>query len=60
MLSKAHFTNILLYPTPHSLGVEVVIATWIRLQDTLWHYVSDNKLAASNNVFEELTFDYGI
>ena len=61
MLAKAQFANILLYPTPHSLNAEVVIATRIRLQGTLCHYASDNKFAALNvAVFEELTFDYSI
>ena len=61
MLVKAHFANILLYPTPHSLDTEVVIATRIRFQGTLCHYAGDNKFAALNvAVFEELTFDYGI
>ena len=61
MLAKAHFANILFYPTPGSLGTEVVIATRIRLQDTLFHYACDNKFATLNvAVFEEMTFDYGI
>ena len=42
MLVKAHFANILLYPTPHSLDTEVVNATRIRLQGTLCHYAGDN------------------
>ena len=61
MLAKAKFANILLYPTPHSLNAEVVIATRIRLQGTLCHYAGDNKFPALKvAVFEELTFDYGI
>ena len=61
MLAKAQFANILLYPTPHSLNAEVVIATRIRLQGTLCHYAGDNKFPALKvAVFEELTFDYGI
>ena len=61
MLAKAHFANISLYPTPHSFDTEAVIAMPIRLQDTLCHYVGDNKCAALNvAVLEELTFDYGI
>ena len=61
MLAKAQVTNILLYPTPHSLDTKVVIATRIRVQDTVCHYVVGNKFAALNvAVFEELIFDYGI
>ena len=61
MLAKVQFANILLYPTPHSLNAEVVIATRIRLQGTLCHYAGDNKFPALKvAVFEELTFDYGI
>ena len=61
MLAKTQFADILLYPTPHSLNAEVVIATRIRLQGTLCHYAGDNKFPALNvAVFEELTFDYGI
>ena len=61
MLDKAHFANILLYPTLHSLDTEMVTATRIRLQGTLCHYAGDNKFAALKvAVFEELTFNYGI
>ena len=58
MLAKSHSANILRYPTSHSLDTKVVIATRIRLQDILCHYVCDNKFAALKLVvFEELTFD---
>ena len=37
----------------------VIIST--PLQDTICHYMGDNKFAALNvAIFEELTFDYGI
>ena len=61
MLAKAHFANILLYTTPNSLDTKVVITTRVCVQDTLCHYMGDNKFAALNvTIFEELTFDYGI
>ena len=61
MLAKAHFANFLLYPTTHLLDTKVVIAARIRLQDTIGHYVGNNKFAAlSVALFEELRFNYGI
>ena len=48
MLDKAHFANILLYPTPHLLDTKMVIATRVRVQDTLCHDMGDNTFAAFN------------
>ena len=44
-----------------SCNAKVIIATQVRVQDTLCYSVVDNTFAALNvTVFEELTFDYDI